>query len=200
MLIVVSNRKRNTYRYRRKLCGFGLQYTGNKWSLQTSDDDLIQCVKRYCKRKRLAFESIEDKYVRSTDYRKNFLQQYQRKNGKYFRCAYCGKKLTTQKVTVDHIIPIDKVQHQKRFQRLMKLAGIDNINDIKNLTPACERCNKRKGRKLRGYYIKGLTGRTYKGVMIRRTIKFFVSLILVAAFAFLLMYLYNHGTTALSTN
>ena len=116
MLIVVSNRKRNTYRYRRKLFGFGLQYAGNKWSLQTSDDDLIQCVKRYCKRKHLAFESIEDKYVRSTDYRKNFLQQYQIKNGKYFRCAYCGKKLTTQKVTVDHIIPIDKVQHQKHQQ------------------------------------------------------------------------------------
>lgn len=185
MLVLVTNQKRNTYKYRRKLLKLGMTYENGKWRLQTSDDSHIEEILRFCKRKFLHIECIEDKYVRSTDYRKNFLQNYEKKDGRYLRCAYCGRKLTVANMTVDHIIPIDKVQHKQKYRALMRLLGIKNINDIKNLTPACEKCNKKKGRKLKGFYLNGITGRTYKGVIIRRTIKFFVTLIVLGTFLFL---------------
>lgn len=112
-------------------------------------------------------ECIEDKYVRNTSYRKDFVTHYKKHNGKYFRCAYCGKKITSQKMTVDHIIPIDKVQHDWKYRLLMKLSGMNNVNDICNLTPACERCNKRKGKKIGlRYYLKGKIGKSYSGATV----------------------------------
>lgn len=171
MLLVVSNAKRNTYKYRRKLYKFGLRYENGKWRLKTSNKTVENEIACFCQRKHLHYECIDDKYVRSTDYRKNFLNSYDKKDGKYYRCAYCGKKLTDQTMTVDHIIPIDKVQHNVYYRKLMGLFKVNNVNDINNLAPACERCNKRKGRKLKGYLFNGITGRTYKGVVIRRVVK-----------------------------
>lgn len=43
-------------------------------------------------------------------------------------CAFCGKKLTTKTMTVDHIIPISR----------------GGTNDLDNLTPLCEEHNKQK--------------------------------------------------------
>ena len=75
-------------------------------------------------------------------------------------------------MTVDHIIPIDKVQHDWKYRLLMKLSGMNNVNDICNLTPACERCNKRKGKKIGlRYYLKGKIGKSYSGATVFSTQK-----------------------------
>lgn len=184
MLILISNQKRNTYKYRRNLYDFGLRYENGKWRLRTSDNDLISRIAYFCRRKHLHYECIKDKYTRSNNYRKTLIENYQKKNNKYYRCAYCGKKLTQDKMTVDHIVPIDKVQHMWRYRQLIRLINISDVNELKNLTPACERCNKKKGRKLKGYFISGLTGRTYRGVIVRRWVKFiFVLILLVGLYA-----------------
>lgn len=199
MLLLVSNQNRHTYKYRKKLFNFGLRFESGKWRLRTSETDLINEIYRFCKRKHLHFECIDDRYVRSTDYRKKFISQYEKKNGKYYRCAYCGKRLTERSMTVDHIIPIDKVQHQKSYRRLMKLAGIYDINDIHNLAPACERCNKKKGRELKGYFLKGITGRTYSGVVKRRWIKAVLSICIIAAIVAFLFYMFHTELTGYFT-
>lgn len=167
MLVVVSNKYRDTYRFRRKLNNLGLHFECGKWKLNTSDEYVIESIVRFCRRKKLYCECIEDNYVRSNNYRKKFIKQYEKQKGKYYRCAYCGKKIEENKMTVDHIIPIDKVQHHWIYRKLMKISGVTNINDVSNLTPACEHCNKRKGRKINlRYYIRGIIGRKYKGATV----------------------------------
>ena len=167
MLVKVSNKYRNTYRYRKKLNAFGMQFISGKWKINTNDKSLVNKIIRYCKRKKLHCECIEDKYVRNASYRKDFVSHYKKHNDEYFRCAYCGKKITSQKMTVDHIIPIDKVQHYWKYRLLMILSGMNNVNDICNLTPACERCNKRKGKKISlRYYLKGKIGKSYSGATV----------------------------------
>lgn len=181
MLLIVSNQYRDTYKYRRKLSDFGLRFENGKWRLQTSDENLEDTIYRFCRRKHLHFESIKDKYVRSNDYRKNFMKQYKKHDGIFYRCAYCGKKLQAHQMTVDHIISIDKVQHSAKYRLYMKLFGLNSINDTRNLAPACEKCNKSKSNKVRGYLIQGMTGRTYRGVIIRRWVKFFLFVAVAAA-------------------
>lgn len=199
MLLLISNQKRNTYKYRRKLYNYGLRFENGKWRLRTSDEELIYQIASFSRRKHLHYECFEDKYTRSSNYRKTFIDHYQRKDGKYYRCAYCGKRLIKEKMTVDHIIPIDKVQHSWFYRRLIGLMNITNINDLKNLAPACERCNKKKGRKVKGFLLNGLTGRTYRGVIIRRWIKFVFAMVLIVALSALIYYLYsNYGAVFLA--
>lgn len=50
------------------------------------------------------------------------------KTGGY--CWYCGKNIQEETMTIDHIVPI--------------CAGGDNRNE--NLVPACDKCNRAKGR------------------------------------------------------
>ena len=192
MLIQISNQKRNTYRYRRRLCNYGLRFENGKWRLRTSDEELIEQISRFSRRKHLHYECFEDKYTRSSNYRKAFIDHYERKDGKYYRCAYCGKKLTKDKMTVDHIVPIDKVQHSWTYRQFIRLMNISDINELRNLAPACERCNKKKGRKVKGYLLNGLTGRTYRGVIIRRWIKFVIAMILIIVLLVLIYYLYSN--------
>lgn len=192
MLILISNQKRNTYKYRRKLYDFGLRYENGKWRLRTSDNDLISRIAYFSRRKHLHYECIKDKYTRSNNYRKTLIENYQKKDNKYYRCAYCGKKLTKDKMTVDHIVPIDKVQHSWTYRQFIRLMNISDINELRNLAPACERCNKKKGRKVKGYLLNGLTGRTYRGVIIRRWIKFVIAMILIIVLLVLIYYLYSN--------
>jgi len=44
-------------------------------------------------------------------------------------CTYCGKAVTRQAITVDHVVPLS-------------LGGLDRLD---NLTLACARCNSEKG-------------------------------------------------------
>ena len=58
-------------------------------------------------------------------------------------CAYCGKKV--EKLQVDHIFPKNRV-HWLENEVVRKRQNLDftDINDIKNLFPACGRCNRYK--------------------------------------------------------
>lgn len=53
------------------------------------------------------------------------------------RCAYCGRKIEYKDMQVDHFIP-------KRLDYVFVMGdvpGADNVDDIKNLMPACRMCN-----------------------------------------------------------
>lgn len=111
---------------------------------------------------------MNSQYERSNNYRKEFFKHNEPILGKYYVCAYCGKPCSSQKITVDHIMPIAKVRNRKGFfnnikagmyRKILKLFTIDNINDKKNLVPACKRCNSKKGAKAGLWLIKGLLGR-----------------------------------------
>lgn len=54
-------------------------------------------------------------YERASNYRQTF---FQRTKGPY-RCRYCNKKLSKDKVFVDHIIPVAKTQKTARAKMML---------------------------------------------------------------------------------
>lgn len=52
-------------------------------------------------------------------------------------CAYCGQKIEYEDMQVDHFIP----KEMKPIVIAGNFPGLDNIDDIKNLMPACRTCN-----------------------------------------------------------
>ncbi len=62
------------------------------------------------------------------------LEVYNKYNG---HCAYCGKHIEYKDMQVDHFVPKDM-----EFLFISgNMPGMDSIDDIKNLMPACRRCN-----------------------------------------------------------
>lgn len=102
----------------------------------------------------------DDKYERSTNYRRIFLKNNKGvfHSGNYL-CSYCGKLITPQKMTVDHLIPINKVRRRKIPRLIMWLRGIKNINDLNNLVPSCSSCNSQKSDKMGLWIIRGDIGK-----------------------------------------
>ena len=67
--------------------------------------------------------------------------------GKY-RCVYCGKWFDEDRIVVDHIYPASRVASDPALQMKMKKMGIDNVNSLENLVPACEACVEKKGNRI----------------------------------------------------
>ena len=66
------------------------------------------------------------------------LEEWNAKLEEYnYRCAYCGCKLNSDTITVDHQIPLIR----------------GGTNYIDNLVPACQSCNSKKGTKTSGEYL-----------------------------------------------
>lgn len=172
MLVEVTDGRRTTYRYRHKLSYFGLKPKGRKWTLTTSDNDIVDYINSFCHRKHLTVNIIENKYIRSSKYRSVYFHAYPSDTGVY-RCVYCGKRMSKDKITVDHVIPIQKVQQSDFYKNLLVTCGIDSVNDPKNLAPACEKCNKKKaGSFSLKYYFLAKSGKQPHGIAFRRFIKF----------------------------
>ncbi len=166
MLITISSKYSNTYPHRRDLYNLGLRYKNHKWRINTANKQLCNEITSFCKAHKLYCECVADNYVRSNTYRKEFLAAYSKHQNK-FRCAYCGKVIDEKEMTVDHIIPVRRVQQRGLIRWLMEKSGVSNVNDVANLTPSCEHCNKHKSTKINVYYyLRGMLGRTYTGAAI----------------------------------
>lgn len=100
------------------------------------------------------FLRVPDKYTRSTNYRTEFIRHWPPEPGNYYHCVYCGRRIHTDKMQVDHIISVDMAKKNWLARRLLPKEG---VNSIKNLVPSCQRCNRRKSNYgglwlIRGYY------------------------------------------------
>lgn len=95
----------------------------------------------------------------STDYRKRFFERYRPAFGDYYFCSYCGRPVKKDRVTVDHLYPVDRVKTSRSLRRRLEKCGYDSVNDPKNLVPACRSCNSRKGTKTGLWIIAGSLGR-----------------------------------------
>ena len=105
---------------------------------------------------------MNNKYKRGTNYRKTFFKY---KKGLFglnlYHCAYCGKFLTQKRLTVDHLIPVNKVKYRGIGRIIMKLSGVKNINDINNLVASCKHCNSKKSDKMGFWLIRGYVGQYF---------------------------------------
>lgn len=68
--------------------------------------------------------------------RESVLKKY---NGK---CAYCGKDIELKSMQIDHAFPQSR-KHWLEHYKMRELENLDftDIDDFKNLMPACRRCN-----------------------------------------------------------
>lgn len=87
-----------------------------------------------------------------------FFAKYPSPTGKY-RCAYCGKKKSKDKITIDHIFPVHCMEEYPAVRRRAALFGIHGSNDMKNLCTACMRCNQKKEAKMEIWILKGFIGK-----------------------------------------
>lgn len=112
-----------------------------------------------CLRKKLKLRLNNNFTIRSTDYRKKFFLENPPIFFNHYFCAYCGRIVGTKKITVDHLYPVNSTKKSLALQEKLKNKGYSNINDIKNLVPACKTCNSLKSDKLGIWIIRGKIGR-----------------------------------------
>lgn len=111
-----------------------------------------------------------NKYERSDDYRYEYIRHNPGKNGKY-HCSYCGKMIKKEDMQVDHIFSVHNAKNHISTRLLMKLFGINGVNDVKNLTASCKKCNMKKGKMGNGWIIRGFLGKSIWYHRMRRFIK-----------------------------
>lgn len=168
MKVTIKNDKKNTLLYKWKLKRKGFLWietssANGYWEKDCTKAE-SKAIQRFCKRKGLKAIVYEKNYSRNDYYRKAFLNHNKGlfDNGRFYICVYCGKIVNRKKVTVDHLIPVDKVlqgKHKEKYRRKLKRQGISNVNQVENLVPACYSCNSKKSNHAGVWVIRGKIGR-----------------------------------------
>jgi 5-methylcytosine-specific restriction endonuclease McrA len=111
---------------------------------------------RKAKWRGIKYRCYEERWSRSSDYRRKFIKVYKAP----YRCRYCNRKLKEEDMVVDHVIPVAKVKKNKNHARLLlKIKGIEDVNDLKNLVASCDKCNGTKRDKMGIWLIKAWIGK-----------------------------------------
>lgn len=124
------------------------------------------------------YKSFDKRYSRDTTYRKRFFEN----NKGPYRCAYCGRRLKSDELEVDHLVPVAKAKESVFARTILHLCGITNVNNHRNLVSSCSRCNGKKSDKMGLWVIRGAIGRHH----IVWTIRDIVVTILVLIVLFIL--------------
>lgn len=85
--------------------------------------------------------SEKPKYERSDDYRYQYVRAHPGIMGKYYLCPYCGRIMLKKTMQVDHIVSVN-LANKNRVYRILVPNG--DINNLRNLTASCPKCNNRK--------------------------------------------------------
>ena len=137
-------------------------------------------IRRICRRRHYELKRIYPENLgRSDHYRRDFFSYYQRPLGGY-RCRYCHRRIPDKKLCIDHIYPIYRTKTGNDFW--LRLLRIEDVNDVRNLAPACRRCNTKKGRSAGIWVLRAILGK-YKAYWVLRKVCFVA---LVVGLVFLL--------------
>ena len=158
--VEVRNGRNYTYIYREQLKRLGLKHVDKDiYRINFASSTKIKRIEKFCKNKGLKLHIINGIGERSTTYRNEFFKENPPyKNNKYY-CAYCGRLIPKNLITVDHLYPVAKAKSDTKVQKKLKQIGASNVNDVKNLVPACHSCNARKGQKIDYWVFMGKIGR-----------------------------------------
>ena len=153
--------------------------TGRHIVIKNLNKKKIKELKKYCNKNNVKYSLVNTNYERGSSYRRTFFLANKPIKGTYYFCAYCGRCIPKEKITVDHIIPIYPVKNSIFKQKILKLFGINNINCEKNLTPACCHCNTKKGTKGGFWIMEGYIGKHQYLWFFRHFIRFSVLNIII---------------------
>ena len=131
----------------------------------TGEYALIKKIGRKASFRNIKHRIYSKQWSRSGNYRNIFIKN----NQPPYRCRYCNKPLKEEQMTVDHIIPVYQAKTSMNARAMLGLLNIKDVNDIKNLAPACNRCNKKKDSRMGKWMIRGFLGK-YKAFWIARRV------------------------------
>lgn len=137
--------------------GFAYKRTGKyayHWEATLGADELREAAK-LAKQDGFVLRATPIEYTRSSGYRKEFLAA----DPGPHRCRYCRRKLDDNTLTVDHLVSVGSAKQSWFARWMLRAAGAANVNDVKNLVPACGRCNRRKAAKGGLWILRGVLGR-----------------------------------------
>ena len=166
-----KQKKRNKRNLRRLRIRYSYKSDGIYYFMGKVHERASEEVQEYCRANRLKYYIDNEFGIRSSNYRNTFFRTYKPILKRFYFCSYCGVLLTPRKVSVDHLYPIGSARCSIELQKKLLKKGIKNINDAKNLVPACERCNKQKGKKMGDWIRKGEIGRHQKLWLIRHIVR-----------------------------
>ena len=181
-IIEIKDGKNKTYFCRKTLyqMGFRFRKADKVWYLKTEEIRIPE-YKEFAKEHKLICNVYKESYERDNTYRQRFFTEVKPHfHGKYF-CAYCGELLFPEEVSVDHVIPVRKAKKNLFTQNLLKAMRIEDINDIRNLAPACIYCNSKKSYKIGLWTIRGYIGK-HKYFWFFVYILFFLQILLLITF------------------
>lgn len=142
-------------------------------------------IRRICRRRHYELKrTYPENLGRSDHYRRDFFSYYPRPLGGY-RCRYCHRRIPDKKLCIDHIYPVYRAKTGNDFW--LRLLRIDDVNDVRNLAPACRRCNTKKGRNAGIWVLRAILGK-YEAYWILRKICFVA---LVVGLVLILNYIVN---------
>lgn len=151
----------------------------------------LRALQNYCYHHKLRFQINNSFGKRSSNYRQEFFIHYPPyKKDKYF-CSYCGKVISKNNLTVDHLYPVHIVNKSSYYQAKLMAMGALSVNDYKNLVPACKKCNSKKSSKIQGWVWRGKIGRIQSLWPIRKFIKFLTIIILLSFIIWLYINYFN---------
>lgn len=104
---------------------------------------------------RYNYKRYEKCWDRSDNYRSEF---FKHNNGPY-RCAYCGRRITSKDLEVDHLIPVSKAKSSRWARFILWMNAIYNVNNYRNLVASCKRCNRKKSDNMGLWVVIGSIGR-----------------------------------------
>lgn len=143
-------------------------------------------VKRYCEVHSLLLKMDTGYLARSGNYRTMFFKYHEPQIGNKYICSYCGRLLTKDKVTVDHLYPVKRVREEPGLQKKLRKMGIHDVNDPRNLVPSCSKCNAKKAAKMGRWIFYGKIGQSTILWIIRKILR-------LTLFIFAVYFLYSNG-------
>lgn len=186
IIIKVPDDKRTVRKARRRFGkkGFSNRNSRSRFKARGSfSDSEIKKLRKYCRKKGFWIHITDARYTRSSGYRNDFFRDDPREK---YKCAYCGKVLKKEQATVDHILPVRKFRNNRSgilLKSVINLLGIKDINDSRNLAPACQKCNRKKGHNGGFWAFRGFIGKSY----FRRTVMNFFKILMVLIVCLALM-------------
>jgi 5-methylcytosine-specific restriction endonuclease McrA len=128
-------------------------------------------------------------YRREFDRDEDCRRKFMAANRPPYRCRYCGKIITPGEMEVDHLIPVSRAKSSASVRRKLKRNGMDGVNDVKNLVPACRKCNRKKGDRMGIWYIRGKLGASEKYWEIRKKVHAVFVIVLIGLILFAIRFI-----------
>lgn len=157
-----------------KLLSYSLQRTDKYTFAGNLTQNAYTSLKRYCSSHKLNIVITNPFAARGNSYRRKFFDTYRPAIGNWYLCAYCGKPVRKDKLTIDHLYPVGQIKRSAKLQKKLMKMGYESVNDPRNLVPSCDKCNHKKAAKMGIWVIKGKIGRYFLVWMIRYAVRVFV--------------------------